>query len=134
MLDRLRQPPAQNDHLTTSYYFLSVLYVNMIVAALAHFVFPFMEDGTFHYVSGMYTAALPLLPAGYGLYITLREIRKRAHASRDRQRLPPVAPVKLFNKVCTRTSRLLGVQTTKWKVDRSCKGRRPRPPLRRSLW
>jgi hypothetical protein len=80
MLDRLRQPPAQNDHLTTSYYFLSVLYVNMIVAALAHFVFPSMEDGTFHYVSGMYTAALPLLPAGYGVYITLREIRKtRSH-------------------------------------------------------
>jgi hypothetical protein len=58
------------------YYFLSVLYVNMIVAELAHFVFPFMEDGTFHYVSGMYTAALPLLPASYGLYITLREIRR----------------------------------------------------------
>ena len=58
------------------YYFLSVLYANMIVAELAHFVFPFMEDGTFHYVSGMYTAALPLLPAIYGLYITLREIRK----------------------------------------------------------
>jgi hypothetical protein len=57
------------------YYFLSVLYVNMIVAELAHFVFPFIEDGTFHYVSGMYTAALPLLPAGYGLYITVREIR-----------------------------------------------------------
>jgi hypothetical protein len=57
------------------YYFLSVFYVNMLLAELAHFVFPFMEDGTFHYVSGMYTAALPLLPAGYGLYITLREIR-----------------------------------------------------------
>jgi hypothetical protein len=38
-------------------------------------VFPFMEDGTFHYVSGMYTALLPLLPASYGLQVTLREIR-----------------------------------------------------------
>ena len=57
------------------YYFLSAFYVAMLFAELSHFIFPFMEDGTFHYVSGMYTAALPLLPAGYGLYITLREIR-----------------------------------------------------------
>ncbi len=58
------------------YYFLSSFYVAMTIAELAHFFFPFMEDGTFHYVSGMYTAALPLFPAGYGLYVTLREIRK----------------------------------------------------------
>ena len=58
------------------YYFLSFFFFAMILAELSHFLFPFLEDGTFHYVSGMYTAALPLIPAGYGLYVTLREIRK----------------------------------------------------------
>ena len=58
------------------YYFQSAFYVAMVFAELAHFVFPFMKDGTFHYVSGMYTAALPLFPAGYGLYVTLSEIKK----------------------------------------------------------
>lgn len=58
------------------YYFLSCFFVAMTIAELSHYIFPFLEDGTFHYVSGMYTAALPLIPAGYGLFITLREIRK----------------------------------------------------------
>ena len=58
------------------YYFLSAFYVAMAFAELSHFVFPFLEDGTFHYVSGMYTAALPLIPAAYGLWITLKEVSK----------------------------------------------------------
>jgi len=58
------------------YYFLSFFFVAMTLAELSHFVFPFLEDGTFHYVSGMYTAAIPLIPAAYGLQITMREIRK----------------------------------------------------------
>jgi uncharacterized membrane protein YraQ (UPF0718 family) len=58
------------------FYFLSFFYVAMMFAELSHFVFPFLEDGTFHYVSGMYTAAIPLFPAAYGFYITLREINK----------------------------------------------------------
>ena len=58
------------------FYFLSFFYVAMTMAELSHFVFPFIEDGTFHYVSGMYTAALPLIPAGYGFYITLNEVKK----------------------------------------------------------
>ncbi len=58
------------------FYFLSFFYVAMIIAELSHFVFPFIKDGTFHYVSGMYTAALPLIPAIYGLSITLSEIKK----------------------------------------------------------
>lgn len=63
------------------YYFMSSMYVGMILGELAHFVFSFLEDGTFHYVSGMYTAAIPLFPAAYGLYITLREIRNASSAS-----------------------------------------------------
>lgn len=58
------------------YYFLSFFIVAMTMAELSHYIFPFLEDGTFHYVSGMYTAALPLIPAGYALYIVLREIKK----------------------------------------------------------
>jgi len=57
------------------YYFLSFFFVAMTIAELSHFVFPFLENGTFHYVSGMYTAALPLIPAGYGLFIVLKEVR-----------------------------------------------------------
>lgn len=57
------------------YYFLSFFIVAMTMAELSHYIFPFIEDGTFHYVSGMYTAALPLIPAGYALYVTFREIK-----------------------------------------------------------
>ena len=57
------------------YYFLSFFIIAMTMAELAHFIFPFLEDGTFHYVSGMYTAALPLIPAVYALYITMCEIK-----------------------------------------------------------
>ena len=58
------------------YYFLSFFIVAMTMAELSHYIFPFMEDGTFHYVSGMYTAFLPLIPAAYALIIVLREIKK----------------------------------------------------------
>jgi len=58
------------------FYFLSFFYFAMMFAELSHFIFPFLEDGTFHYVSGMYTAAIPLIPAAYGFYITMSEIRQ----------------------------------------------------------
>ncbi len=57
------------------YYALSAFFVAMTIAELSHFIFPFMEDGTFHYASGMYTAALPLIPAFYGLRVVLKEIK-----------------------------------------------------------
>ncbi len=44
------------------YYLISAFVIAMTVAELSHFVFPFLEDGTFHYTSGMLTAALPLIP------------------------------------------------------------------------
>lgn len=65
------------------YYFLSFFFVAMTVAELSHFVFPFLEDGTFHYVSGMYTAALPLIPAGYGLYVTVGLVRRKRQNGSD---------------------------------------------------
>jgi hypothetical protein len=57
------------------YYFLCAFFFTMVIAELSHFVFPFVIDGTFHYEAGMYTALLPLIPAGYGLYVMMREIR-----------------------------------------------------------
>jgi len=58
------------------YYLLSFSFVAMSIAELSHFVFPFIENGTFHYVSAMYTAALPLILAGYGLYVLFNQIKK----------------------------------------------------------
>jgi hypothetical protein len=57
------------------YYFLCAFFVAMTVAELSHYIFPFVIDGTFHYESGMYTAALPLITAYYGLYVMMQEIR-----------------------------------------------------------
>ena len=65
------------------FYFLSLFYVAMMFAELSHFIFPFLEDGTFHYVSGMYTAAIPLIPAAYGFYITMSEIRTAKQAKNN---------------------------------------------------
>ena len=65
------------------YYFLCAFFVAMTIAELSHFVFRFVIDGTFHYESGMYTAALPLIPAAYGLRVMMREIgrvRRAEHA------------------------------------------------------
>ena len=56
------------------FYFLSFFYVAMMIAEMSHYVFPFLEDGTFHYVSGMYTAFLPLIPAGYGFFLMKKAV------------------------------------------------------------
>jgi hypothetical protein len=72
------------------YYFLCAFFVAMTIAELAHFVFPFVVDGTFHYQSGMYTAALPLIPAYYGLYVMMKEIR-RIRSGRRPQHAEPVS-------------------------------------------
>ena len=58
------------------YFFVSTFLFGMMIGELSHFAFPFMEDGTFHYVSGMYTAILPVISGWYTFYITPREIRK----------------------------------------------------------
>ena len=65
------------------FYFLSFFYVAMMFAELSHFIFPFLENGTFHYVSGMYTAAIPLIPAAYGFYITMSEIKSIRRSQAD---------------------------------------------------
>lgn len=57
-------------------YFLCAFFFAMMIAELSHFVFPFLIDGTFHYESGMYTAALPLIPASYGFFVMMKEIAR----------------------------------------------------------
>jgi hypothetical protein len=57
------------------YFLASAFLFDMMFANVSHFAFPFLMDGTFHYVSGMYTAILPTVAAWYTFYILLREIR-----------------------------------------------------------
>ena len=58
------------------YYFLAFFFVAMTIAELTHFIFPFIIYGHWRYTAGVVTAALPLIPAWYGLGITIRETRK----------------------------------------------------------
>jgi hypothetical protein len=59
------------------YFLASTFLFGMMFGELSHFLFPFLEDGTFHYASGMYTAILPIL-AGWYTFLTLRrESRKQ---------------------------------------------------------
>ena len=58
------------------YYFLSFFFVAMTIAELTHFIFPFILYGEWRYTAGVATAALPLIPAWYGLYITIVETHK----------------------------------------------------------
>ncbi len=58
-------------------YLIWAFFIGMLLAELTHFAFPFVEDGTFHYFSGMYTAILPLIPAYVGFRRLLRKIGER---------------------------------------------------------
>lgn len=50
--------------------------VAMTVSELSHFLFPFFSEGRFTYFSGLYTAALPLIPAAVCAYrmVTLSRV------------------------------------------------------------
>jgi hypothetical protein len=58
------------------YYFLAFFFVAMTVAELTHFIFPFVLYGHWEYTAGVATAALPLIPAWFGLYTTLVETNR----------------------------------------------------------
>ncbi|MBI1221395.1 MAG: HXXEE domain-containing protein [Bacteroidetes bacterium] len=58
------------------YYFLAFFFVAMTVAELTHFIFPFILYGGWRYTAGVTTAALPLIPAWYGLIVTLKETKR----------------------------------------------------------
>jgi hypothetical protein len=57
-------------------YLAWAFFVAMTISELAHFVFPFAAYGRFQYFPGMYTAALPLIPAWIGVYRLIQESRR----------------------------------------------------------
>jgi len=68
------------------YFFASTFLFGMMFAELSHFFSPFMEDGTFHYSPGMYTAVLPVLSGWFTFRIVIREMKER------RGEVGPVGP------------------------------------------
>lgn len=58
------------------YFFASVFYFGMMFGEPTHFIFPFIENGRFHYVAGMYTALLPCIGGWYTFTVVVREMRK----------------------------------------------------------
>lgn len=58
------------------YFLACVFYFGMMFGEPMHFVFPFIENGTFHYVAGMYTAALPSIAGWWTFVVMVREVRR----------------------------------------------------------
>jgi hypothetical protein len=56
-------------------YIASTLYFGMIAGESSHFIFPFLEDGHFHYASGMITAVPLIVSAAYTLRLTVHAVR-----------------------------------------------------------
>ena len=54
--------------------------VAMMLSELSHFVFPFASEGSFTYFSGLYTAALPLVPAAVCAYRIVKQSRDSSPA------------------------------------------------------
>lgn len=59
------------------YFFASTFLFGMMFAELSHFVSPLLEDGTFRYTPGMYTAILPVLSGWFTFRVILREMNGR---------------------------------------------------------
>jgi hypothetical protein len=58
------------------YFLVSTFLFGMMFGELSHFAFPFMQDGSFHYVAGMYTCLLPIVGAWYTFVIIWREVQR----------------------------------------------------------
>lgn len=58
------------------YFLMSVFFFGMMFGEPSHYIFPFVLDGHFHYVSGMYMAVLPSVAGWISFFITLGEIRR----------------------------------------------------------
>jgi hypothetical protein len=53
------------------------IFVGMILGEPSHIlIFPFLEGGRYHYFPGMWTALFPMIPAIYGIYLVLMEVKK----------------------------------------------------------
>lgn len=53
------------------YFLVSTFYFGMMFGEITHFIFPFVENGKFHYSPGMYTALLPIAAGWYGFFTTI---------------------------------------------------------------
>jgi hypothetical protein len=62
------------------YFLMCVFLFGMMFGELSHFLFPFLEDGTFHYVAGMYTCLLPVA----GGWVTFAFLLNAARAAEVR--------------------------------------------------
>ena len=54
---------------------MSVFFFGMMFGEPSHYAFPFILDGHFHYVSGMYTAGLPSAAGWFCCVLIVREVR-----------------------------------------------------------
>jgi hypothetical protein len=57
------------------FFLMSVFFFGMMFGEPSHFVFPFLLDGRFHYVSGMCTAVLPTAAGWWCFFVILREAK-----------------------------------------------------------
>jgi hypothetical protein len=69
-------------------YIASTFYFGMVAGESAHFVFPFLQDGHFHYASGMITAVPLIASAAYTLRVTILSVRSARHSCPDLARIP----------------------------------------------
>jgi hypothetical protein len=58
------------------YFLVSTFLFGMMLGEVSHFIFPFMEDSTFHYSAGMYTAILPIVSGWITFLKIQQEIKK----------------------------------------------------------
>jgi hypothetical protein len=58
------------------YFLTSVFLFGMMFGEPSHFIFPFILDGRFHYVSGMLTAVLPAASGWFTFLIIRKEMKK----------------------------------------------------------
>ncbi len=56
---------------TVGYFVVSTFLFGMMFIEPTHFIAPFFQDGTFHYVGGMWTAALPTA-LGWYTFVAIR--------------------------------------------------------------
>jgi hypothetical protein len=65
-------------------FLVSVFLFGMMFGEPMHFAFPFMENGRFHYVAGMYSCVLPIA-AGWYTFAVIRQNVTKARGSPGRR-------------------------------------------------
>jgi len=65
------------------YFFASSFLIAMMIGMPTHLLFPFLENGTFHYASGMYTFIFPVVGGWYTFILIMRERKKILTAQKE---------------------------------------------------